>query len=83
MRSVVLIYGKLRGMGRESGCEMVAIREKRPESPRPIFSRWSILSAPHDFPDGRYTVSFEDYVLPVRREGGLWLSEESPIPDAA
>jgi hypothetical protein len=83
MRSVVLIYGVLRGMGREAGCEMVAIRDKPPGSHRPRFSRWSVLDAPQDLPDGRYTVSFEDCMVPVRREGGLWLAEESPIPDAA
>jgi hypothetical protein len=83
MRSVVLIYGVLRGMGCESGCEMVAIRDKRPDSPRPMYSRWSVLSAPSDLPDGCYTVSFEDFTVPVRREGGLWLAEESSITGAA
>jgi hypothetical protein len=83
MRSVVLIYGVLRGMGCEVGCEMVAIRDKPPGSPRPLYSSWSILDAPRDLPDGRYIVSFEDCMVPVRREGGLWLAEDSPISGAA
>ncbi|HTW47542.1 MAG TPA: hypothetical protein VMD92_06325 [Acidobacteriaceae bacterium] len=83
MRSVVLICGVLRGMGHEAGCEMVAIKDKPPDSPRPIYSRWSVIDAPRDLPDGRYTVSFENYTVPVRREGGLWLAEESSVTDAA
>jgi hypothetical protein len=83
MRSVVLIHGVLRGMGHEAGCDMVAIKESQPDDRSPVYSRWSVLDAPRDLPDGRYTVLCEDRAIPVRREGGLWLAEESSLSGVA
>jgi hypothetical protein len=83
MRSVVLIHGVLRGMGREADCDMVAMKESQPDSRSPVYTRCSVLSAPHDLPDGRYSVYFEDRSVAVRRDQGLWLVEEPPIPSAA
>jgi hypothetical protein len=83
MRTVVLIYGVLRGMGFEADCEMVAIKNTHPDNHRPVYTRWSVLDAPRDLPDGRYTVFFDDNAIPVRREGGLWLADESPMTGAA
>jgi hypothetical protein len=84
MRSIVLINGVLRGMGFEADCEMVAIRVTYPDRQKPTYSRWSVLDAPCDLPDGLYTVFCDDdNAVPVRREGGLWLAEESPLSGAA
>lgn len=83
MRSVVLIYGVLRGMGRESPCEMLALKEKHPESGKPMYSRCSVTRAASDLPDGDYTVSFRGGQVAVRREGGLWLADGVQLGDAA
>jgi hypothetical protein len=72
MRSVVLIHGLLRGMGREFPCEMLAMKETV-ASEEPVFSRCSVIEAPIDLPDGLYTVAFDHYVAPARKEAGLWL----------
>jgi hypothetical protein len=76
MRSVVMIHGLLRGMGREASCEMLAMRE----SVGPVYSGCSVIDAPHDLPDGLYTVSFSGHVVPARKEGGLWLPEGTTSP---
>jgi hypothetical protein len=83
MRSVVLIYGVLRGMGYEADCEMVAIKNAHPDRRPPTYTRWSVIDAPSDLPDGDYTVSFDDRSVAVRREGGLWLAGDAPMSDAA
>jgi hypothetical protein len=43
----------------------------------PVYSRCSVIDAPQDLPDGDYTVSFDAYIVPAKKEAGLW------IPDAA
>lgn len=83
MRSVVLIHGVLRGMGQEAGCDMVALCDTQPDRRRPVYSRWSVLDAPRNLPDGCYSVIFEGHTIPVRREGGLWLAEDAPLSGAA
>jgi hypothetical protein len=77
MRSVVLIHGLLRGMGREVSCEMLAIRDSQSEKSPAVYSRCSVIEAPRDLPDGDYTVMFSGYTVSAKKEGGLW------IPDAA
>lgn len=81
--SVVLLQGVLRGMGRESLCEMLALREEDPATHRKIYSRCSVIGAPIDLPDGEYTVTFRDGTALVRREGGLWLPDGVQLSDAA
>lgn len=76
MRSVVLIHGLLRGMGREESCEMLAIKESDRGGGQPIYSRCGVIDAPPDLPDGDYTVSFNGYAVPAKREGGLWIPED-------
>ena len=83
MRSVVLIRGVLQGMGRESGCEMLAMKDKHAETGECSYSRCSVIEAPADLPDGDYTVSFERCTVKVVREGGLWLVSADPLNNAA
>jgi hypothetical protein len=78
MRSVVLIHGLLRGMGREAPCEMIAMRDTSPDR-TPAYCRCSVVEAPEDLPDGEYTVSFLGEAVRVRRQGGLWLPGEDPL----
>jgi hypothetical protein len=77
MRSVVLIHGLLQGMGREEPCEMLAIKESRNETSAIVFSQCSVIDAPQDLPNGVYTVSFGGYIVPARKESGLWIPEEA------
>jgi hypothetical protein len=83
MRSVVLIRALLKGMGHETPCEMLAMRESTAGSPQVIFSRCSVIDAPQELPDGDYAVSFDDYSVPARKEGGLWMpADGNAIPTA-
>ena len=82
MRCVVLIHGMLRGMGRQSECEMLAMKETLPGR-RPVYSRCSVIEAPAELPDGEYTVSFDDGTVKVKRQGGLWLAGTESLSGAA
>lgn len=73
MRTIVLVNGVLRGMGHETQCEMLAIREKSPNQP-PLYRKCSVIESPPNMPDGEYTVSFDHATVKVYREGGLWLA---------
>jgi hypothetical protein len=77
MRSVVLIHGLLQGNGRQEPCEMLAIRETQ-EAPAPaVYSRCSVIDAPHDLPDGEYAVTFGGYSVPAKKDAGLWIPDET------
>lgn len=75
MRSVVLIQGLLRGMGREAPCEMLAIRESQSGKNLPVYTCCSVIEAPIDLPDGDYTVTFNAWSVSARKEAGLWVPE--------
>jgi hypothetical protein len=83
MRAVVLIRGKLRGLGRDSECEMLAMKDRAAGAARPVYSLCSVITAAPDLPDGEYTVEFDGQMVRARREGGLWLPEESGLVRAA
>lgn len=74
-RSVVLVHGRVHGMGRESACEMVALKDTDPVTHRVTYSRCSVISTAIDLPDGEYTVTSREGRAAVRREGGLWLAD--------
>jgi hypothetical protein len=80
MRSVVLIHGLLRGMGREEPCEMLAMKEWQPQKGPAVYSRWSVIDAPLDLPDGNYTVTFSGFIVSTKKEGGLWIPDGSMAP---
>ncbi|HEY6446360.1 MAG TPA: hypothetical protein VIY53_07875 [Acidobacteriaceae bacterium] len=82
-RSVVLVHGRVHGMGREAACEMVALKETDPETHRAAYSRCSVISTAIDLPDGDYTVTFREGRAAVRREGGLWLADGVWLEKAA
>ncbi len=83
MRAVVLVRGTLRGMGRESECEMLAMRETGADGEPPVFSLSSVITVAPDLPDGEYTVEFEGQTVRAKREGGLWLPQEHGFAKAA
>jgi hypothetical protein len=77
MRSVVLIHGLLQGNGRQEPCEMLAMRDATTASGPAVYSRCSVIDAPQDLTDGQYTVSFEGYIVPARKDAGLWIPDEA------
>lgn len=83
MRTVVLIRGTLRGMGRESKCEMVAMRDTAADGPHAVYSLCSVITAAPDLPDGEYVVEFDGRMVRAKREVGLWLPEEFGLKRAA
>jgi hypothetical protein len=82
MRSVVLIRGVLRGMGREAPCEMLAIQETQPETAQAVYFRCSVIDAPMELPDGDYTLAFNGHAVAARKEGGLWVPGGATSPAA-
>ncbi len=82
MRSVVLIHGWLQGNGRQEPCEMLALRDSPVVPGPPVYSRCSVIDAPLDLPDGEYTVTFDSYIVPARREAGLWIPDGTTAAQA-
>ena len=80
MRSVVLIRGLLKGMGREVPCDMLALKDATSETGLAVYSKCCVIDAPMDLPDGIYAVTFSGQVAAARREGGLWLPEGTTSP---
>jgi hypothetical protein len=76
--SIVLIHALLRGMGRETECDIL-VRKTVPGQTKaasapgaPTFSECSVISAPASLPDGNYQVLFDGHVARVQRERGVW-----------
>lgn len=80
---LVLVRGIVRGMGRETGCELLARRQALPGASGTDMGHYgytegSILEAPSDLPDGSYIVTVaEGYTVPMTKQGGLWLVDEA------
>jgi len=83
MRAVVLIQGTLRGMGRQSICEMLAMKDSAANGTQSAYVLCNVLTAAPDLPDGEYTVEFEGRKVRAKREGGLWLPERPGLARAA
>ena len=58
---------------------MIAIRETLPKPEGVVFSRCSVIDAPHDLPNGDYTVTFGACRVPARKEAGLWVPNEERV----
>jgi hypothetical protein len=72
MRFAVLIKGKLRGMGHEGACEVLATKSVELETHRPVYSHCAVIEAPSDLPDGDYEVEFSGEVAITRLQEGCW-----------
>jgi hypothetical protein len=75
---IVLMHALLRGMGRETECDIL-VRKTVPGQSKtvsaqgaPVFSECSVISAPASLPDGKYQVLFDGHVARVQREQGVW-----------
>jgi hypothetical protein len=67
-------------MGYEVPCEMLAMRDSQAQSGEVDYSRCSVIDAPPELPDGEYTVMFNGYIVPARKEAGLWVPDEIADP---
>lgn len=72
--ALVLIRGKLRGMGREVDCELIARGKGPDEQDKALYSDCSVIDAPPDLPDGEYTVSVGNQLFTAAKRRGLWVS---------
>ncbi len=70
-----LLKGRLKGMGREASCEVLAKRQA-PEGKSKAkqgYSELRIMDAPGNLPDGDYVLHLDPIMVSVRRRGGEWL----------
>ena len=77
MGSAVLLRAILKGMGREVECDVIARQSvsglRETVSPASKYSNCSVLTAPVDLPDGKYTIHLESGVFNAFRRSGHWL----------
>jgi hypothetical protein len=78
----VLLTGRLKGMGREAACELMAKRDSARGAGRFIYSEPMVIQAPADLPEGAYTLHFDNVSTPVLHKGVLWLVNAPPSRDA-
>jgi hypothetical protein len=71
-REVVLLSGRLLGMGREASCSLNALRISLPGTIVSHFASFNIHQAPRDLPDGKYQVTFEGGTVPFEKRGSKW-----------
>ncbi len=71
MQLAVLLRGRLKGMGLEAPCELMARRDLGDK--RVAYSGMRLIDAPGSFPDGDYVVVLESRRVAVRRRNGEWL----------
>ena len=69
----VTLSGHLEGMERETPCKVSAFAVPLPDSDSFEYALVMISDAPHDLPDGRYSLSFDSRAIPVQRHNGAWL----------
>lgn len=73
MKVSVLLKGRLKGMGREALCEVMAKGPSAGGKIKDGFSELQFLEAPADFPDGDYVLHLDAVMVSVRRRRGVWL----------
>lgn len=78
----VLLPGRLKGMGREAECELMAKRSSSRGAEAFTYSEPVVIQAPTDLPEGSYTLHFENFSTPVLHTGVLWLVSTPPAADA-
>ena len=71
-REIVVLSGRLTGMGREARCTLNAVKVSLPGTNISRFVRWRIHHAPSDLPEGQYRVTFEGETLAFQKRGGVW-----------
>lgn len=76
---IVLLQGKLDGLGHEAQCELLA-REIAADAAfgKCPYSDFAVLTSSPTLPDGEYTVFFEGYFATAKRQRGHWVSVGVP-----
>ena len=69
----VTLCGLLKGMEREVECRVSAFEVALPDNDASEYALVRINDAPHDLPDGRYSLHFDSRAIPVQRHNGTWL----------
>lgn len=69
----VILSGHLKGIERETRCKVSAFEVHLLDGDSVEYALVMISDAPHDLPDGRYSLSFDSRALPVQRHNGAWL----------
>jgi hypothetical protein len=75
-REIVMMTGRLKGMGREAECTVSAVKVSPPHLNIPEYVKCDIHLAPENLPDGRYEVTFEGKTMEVKLLYGLWFDGE-------
>lgn len=73
-RELVLLAGRLIGMGRDESCLVGATKVTALGSSSFTFVRCSIQNAPDDLPEGQYTLNFIGRTEAMKKVGGVWLA---------
>jgi hypothetical protein len=79
----VLLDGRLKGMGRQADCQVLArkllVYGEETASLRVFtYTDCSVIGAPSELPDGEYLVEFDEYSALAACHKGFWLSFGPP-----
>jgi len=72
-RELVMLDGRLNGMGRELACTISALRVSLTDTSLYEYARLMIFDSYQALPDGQYDLTFEGRTIPVERRNGAWL----------
>ena len=72
-RELVMLDGRLNGMGRELACTISALRVSMTDTSVYEYERLMIFDAYEALPDGRYDLTFEGRTISVERRNGAWV----------
>jgi hypothetical protein len=75
-REIVMLPGRLKGMGREADCTVGAVKVSLPGTNVSHYAKCSIHHEPSDLPEGQYQVTFGGETVPVQKRNGAWLAGE-------
>ena len=73
-RETATFPGHLSGMSREADCSVATTKVLVPETDSKKYSRIMIFDAPHDLPEGRYTLTFDGQHFPVQKAWQAWIT---------
>jgi hypothetical protein len=76
-REVVVLSGRLRGMGREAACTLNAVKVSLPGTVVSHFAKCNIHQAPSDLPDGKYELTFDGERVLFEKRNAVWRALES------
>ena len=73
-RQAVGLSGRLRGMGRDVPCTVIAVKVTLPGTEVYDYVRPMIADEPKDLPNGLYKVGFDGRTISVQRRDGAWIA---------